>query len=226
MQSYSFTGSCESDNLPTGGYTLVFMQKTGLLNSIARSSDLTAFGLQEGRDYSKREIQISAGNILSISDVVVPELDEQLLYYTVPERTSLTASDHAVTQGRYILMRAEYEIDDRYGTDNERVSIRLPADIAYVPGVTLDGQAATASFDEQQRILNIQTGRPSGIIRFYVIPIALGEYSVSASLSFREDGDEVCQPVGMANFEVSAAGFSVPAKTNQQKVTVSGMTLP
>ncbi|WP_295617987.1 S-layer homology domain-containing protein [uncultured Intestinimonas sp.] len=226
VQSYSFTGSCESDNLPTGGYTLVFMQKTGLLNSIARSSDLTAFGLQEGRDYSKREIQISAGNILSISDVVVPELDEQLLYYTVPERTSLTASDHTVTQGRYILMRAEYEIDDRYGTDNERVSIRLPADIAYVPGVTLDGQAATASFDEQQRILNIQTGRPSGIIRFYVIPIALGEYSISASLSFREDGDEVCQPVGMANFEVSAAGFSVPAKTNQQKVTVSGMTLP
>lgn len=226
VQSYAFTESCESDNLPTGEYTLVFMQKTGLLNSPAQFSDLIAFGLQEGRDFSKREIQISAGNILSLSDVVVPELDEQFLYYTVPEQTSLTASNHAVTQGQYILMRAEYEIDNRYETDNEQVSIRLPDDIAYVPGITLDGQAATASFDEQQRILNIQTGQPSGIIRFYVIPIALGNYSVSASLSFRQENNEVYQPVGMANFEVSATEFSVPAKTNQQKITVSGITLP
>ena len=226
VQSYVFTESCESDNLPTGEYTLVFMQKTGLLNSPAQFSDLIAFGLQEGRDFSKREIQISAGNILSLSDVVVPELDEQFLYYTVPEQTSLTASNHAVTQGQYILMRAEYEIDNRYETDNEQVSIRLPDDIAYVPGVTLDGQAATASFDEQQRILNIQTGQPSGIIRYYVIPIALGNYSVSASLSFRQENNEVYQPVGMANFEVSATEFSVPAKTNQQKITVSGITLP
>lgn len=109
----------QSESMESGRYTLVFLEKTGLLRSVDKLSRLTDFGLKENADYVAKAVTIRSGEITTVSGVAVPELDESKLYYTVAGRAGFHASPAAVAAGQYILLRAEYELDSKYSTDGK-----------------------------------------------------------------------------------------------------------
>ena len=177
----------QSESMESGRYTLVFLEKTGLLRSVDKLSRLTGFGLKANADYVTKAVTIRSGEITTVSGVAVPELDESKLYYTVAGRTGFHASPAAVAAGQYILLRAEYELDSKFSTDGQTVLISLPEGIGPVSGsVTVNGRAAAYSVSGNTVLVPANTRY--GVVRLYVTAAKTGDFAGNAALSFRCNG--------------------------------------
>ncbi len=213
-----------SDALPAGKYSVLFMKKTGLLRSVSDLNRLSDFNLVENSDYIIKEVSIQNGVISEIESVIIPILDESKLYYTVNENTKLTSNVSSCSVGKYIIMRCEYKIDDKYSTDNETISIELPKTVEFASGsLSLNGK--TAAYSLNKNTLQITTNKKEGIIRFYIVPGETGSLDINAYLSFKSEGSNIVQPIGTASVTVESAKLNAPEKTSQKDLTVTGITM-
>ena len=212
--------------LPQGNYTGILMKKTSMLKSVDRLSRFLGLGIKES-DYTKFDFSVSNGVITTKDGLNVPELDENVLYCTVPGNTALRVGNTTPVVGQYVSFRAQYEIDSRYKTSEEYVTVVLPDGLSPVEGsLTVDG--AGSAYTAADGTISIPVGRSEGVIRFYCVPTSEGALQAHAFLNYKKDGgaDFVREPIGSVTLTVDSTSISVPGYTNQDTVTVSGNTLP
>ena len=224
VKTYLAETAFVSDAMANGTYTVVIIERNNALRSVSHLDKLSAFALSAGVDYFKAEASVSSGCIGVISDVTVPTLDEAKLYYTVPEDTRVVLNETKTVAGKYLIMRVEYAIKDRYETTEECVTVELPEGVAFVQGsMTLDG--TVVSCEESDGVLTVYTNRQSGILRFYLTAVSEGEYRVNAELAFTSDGAPVLQPLGEASFSADALTMQLPKRTAKNSIPVSGVSV-
>lgn len=224
VSSASVSSGYTGDPLPQGNYKAVFIKKTDLLRSVSTIEKLGEYGLTNGTDYITKNISITPGVITDVGSVKVPTLNESKLYYTVSENTFFTASNISPLVGKYVVMRCSYEIDKKYTSADEKVTIELPDNVNFTIGsLTVDGTKAAYTSDTHS--VTVPVNKKSGVIRFYVVPTDKGETNCNASLSFTLGNSTVTQPIGTATFTATAGSILVPEKTGRPKATVSGATM-
>ena len=211
--------------LEAGSYTLVLIQKTTLLRSVANLAALEKYGLEAGTDYTLQSIVIEDGELTQIDSIFVPALDLSKLSYTVAENTAFTVNKPLAFAGEYIVLRVAYEIDEKYSASGQQIRIRLSDELSIAGGsLTLDGKKHVYSLEDN--VLTVNTNRSKGVIRFYISPGSVGDYQIQAELSFASGADTLIQPLGGVDVKVVAAKMNLPKKTSGGFVTVTGKAVP
>ena len=224
MYSESVSSDYTSKPLPSGRYSVVLIQKTDLMSSVSTLSKLADFGMRENVDYILKEISISNGIVSVLDSINVPVLDESKLYYTVSQNTNFTANTASPYAGRYVMMRCEYQIDEKYVSKNETVTIELPDGVSFVKNsLTVNSKAKSYSIDDNKLI--IPSNSNQAVIRFYVAATNIGRKDIEASLSFSIGDIEITQPIGTATFTAMNERIDIPEKTSQTEVHASGTTM-
>ncbi len=224
IKSSTVTSSYKSDFLPKGSYTLLFIKKTDLLRSVPNIAKLAEMGLIENTDYLTKNISVENGKISETEKVTVPAFDESKLYYTIPENTGFSANNTSVSVGRYITFKVEYEIDNKHATSDQTVIIEFPEKLEFTDkSLTIDGKKA--AYTQTGNTVTVNVGSTEGVIRFYGVATERGSHNVNAYLSFKNGDSDVTQPIGTATVEAESAKISVPGKTGQKTVTVTGTTV-
>ncbi|MCL2775579.1 MAG: S-layer homology domain-containing protein, partial [Oscillospiraceae bacterium] len=224
---YSNGNSFTSGVLPAGTYNIVFIGNSQLIRQLANLSDFAAVGLIENTDYIKKTVDITPGTISVIDSLSIPKLDEMSLYYTNANNTSVTANKTGIAVGSLIMIRAEYSFDAKYAKDtsNFTVSVSIPDGCVFVSNsVTLDG--VQCNYRITPTGIEVQTLNPTGIVRFYVMPVTTGSYAVNAFINFTYQGNQMLQPIGTAVIEAVSLTIQVPEKTGNKTVYVSGVAEP
>jgi len=121
VKSYVVNNRFTSDIMPEGRYSIVFIKRTDLLNGVSNISKLSELGLSEGTDYAIINADITPGIISFFDKLTVPSFDESKLYYTVSENTGFVANNPSVAVGNYMVLRAEYEIEEKYLSSNQQI---------------------------------------------------------------------------------------------------------
>ncbi|MBQ6831684.1 MAG: leucine-rich repeat protein [Oscillospiraceae bacterium] len=225
QKAQSVTSGYTSEALAAGQYTLVLLQKTGLLRSVPSLSALKQYGLVAGTDYARTTVTVENGVLTQLDSVFVPALDLSKLYYTVEENTYFTASKSLAFAGEYIVLRVAYEIDSKFPSSGQQVHIRLPEQLTFEgSSLTLDGKAHPYTLDSNELIVN--TNRRKGVIRFYIAATSAGNYQIQADLSFMSGGDRLLQPLGSVEVKTVAAHLELPKKTCNGQITVTGKAMP
>ena len=214
-----------SKSLAAGNYKAVFIKKNSILKSVSDIKRLPALGLSVNTDFVVKDVIINNGEIRSIGEVDVPDLNEEKLSYTVSENTKVTVNTSSARVGKYIIVKCEYKIQNKYSSENEVVTVELPEDTEFTKGsLTLDGKTTQYSIDENNT-LSVHTAEREGVIRFYVVASKVGKKNINAYLSFENDGEQVLQYLGSAAFNAKAEKINIPKKTGLKTLTVSGSTL-
>ncbi len=217
----STTSEIMTENLADGRYDVVIIEKTNLLTAVSDIKKLEKFGLEKDKDYLLYEAKVKNGEIADFGTVSAVDFDESKLIYTVPESTNFTSNNTSVVSGKYITMKAAYKIDEKYETENQTVTIEIPEGLTFVEdSLNVNSKVHNYSFDGTT--VEVKVNEPEGVIRFYVIAEKAGTYNLDAVLSFENSGDDMSQPIGSVNFEVTNAKLSVPDITSQLSFVVSG----
>jgi hypothetical protein len=90
VTTLDITNGVASEPLADGSYKLVFMGDNDLLRKTSSYDALTKSGLVDGVDFASKDIEITSGISTVISDVSVPEFDENKFKYTDSDYTELT----------------------------------------------------------------------------------------------------------------------------------------
>lgn len=214
----------EGEPLLSGIYTLVLINKTELFRNPENISVFEELGLKDNTDYVKSGFEIQNGKITVIDTMTVPILDESKFYYTVKDKTGMYTNVTEISAGKYITVKAEYQIDSKYSSNEETVSIVFPDGVNPVTGsLSLNGIVTPYSFENN--VLTVRTDRNRGTIRFYAIALESGKYCLNAYLSFDSEFGLVKQPIGNAVFDVTSTKINVPKKAGRKDVTVTGTTV-
>ncbi len=225
IKTYTVEDAGKTDEVENGDYTLLFIKKNNVLRKVSNLGKMDELGLVLNVDYVTKNAVVKNGEISELSGVVVPDFDESKLYYTLPENTGFTANTPSAATGKYIVLRAEYEIDPKYTLSAREVTIDIPDGIAFVPGsVTINGKGTAYSLGNGQ--LKIRTDLNKAVVRFYIYATEKNTYNIDAYLSLDNDGGNAIQPIGTASIEVSASKIIVPEKTGSTRVYISGFTMP
>ena len=225
VRSETASRSYMGGRLPEGTYTLLFIKNTPLLRNVGNLSSIAEFGLTEGEDYVTKKVSVTNGTITEIDEINVPQLDESKLYYTIAKETSCVTSNTSVVAGKYMTVRVSYSIDSKYESADESVKIELPDGIKIVESSLILDNKKTP-YTDNDNVLTVNTGKNSGVIRFYVLSEETGDYSLNAYLNFVNNGNKITQPIGSAAFEVTSAKITIPEKTSKTSVGVSGTANP
>ena len=225
VSSASAASAYQSDALAEGTYQVVVLKKTNLLRSTSNATDLTTYGLKAGMDYIQKSVTIQNGVIANLGTLAVPVLNEDRLYYTVDKSTSFTASTYSTFAGKYVMFRAEYEIQEKYASSSQQVIFRLPEGLSPANGsLTVDSKPATYSIQGNQILVNVN--KPKGTVRFYLYGSNVGTFPISADLRFTLGGGQVTQPLGTIELELVSARFDLPEWTGHDMVAVAGLAIP
>lgn len=216
--------SYTSAPLKAGNYRVAAMSKTSLLPGISQIERLENIGLVKGTDYVQSKVAVSNGVITELIGINVPKLDESKLYYTVPEHTYFVSSYSQITVGQYLTMRAAYQIDSKYQSSVQKVRFEIPSGVEFVENsLTVNGKPIAYSVDGNS--LEVHVNDSQGVIRFHVLTVEKGAQTAFAYLDFQKDGSVVTQPIGATSFEICAAEISVPQKTRETSVTITGKAI-
>ncbi len=221
LSSTPVNGSYTSEALPAGKYQLVLMEKTTLLRGVSSLEKLSSMGLVKDTDYLLRAVTVENGRVTELSGIIVPDFKESKLYYTVDERTGFTTNISTTTLGRFLVLRLEYEIDPRYPSYGQYVTVEMPEGVLFTEN-SLSFNGSAAPYVKEGNEIKVRTNSASGVIRFYVHADAVGKHNVHAYLGFKSDGEDILQPIGTASFEAAADKVNVPSKTGQTGITVTG----
>ncbi|MCD8221917.1 MAG: leucine-rich repeat protein [Clostridiales bacterium] len=215
-------------SLEEGTYTLLLIEKTSLLRSVADPAYLSSIGLSEGTDYLKEEVTVENGLIRELSGYVVPELDEDKISYVNAENTSLTISKASgMTIGEIFNLRAEYEIDESKSVSAQSVQIIFPEGVSPTSDriALVDGVSTVYSYDSGNRTATVNvSGKDNAVVYLYCQAEGTpGEYAIGAYLAL---SGSVLQPLGTVKATVETSSISVPERTSESTIITSGITAP
>lgn len=210
--SQPFSGGLNSQPLPAGSYTAVFIEKTGLLSKVLTIGKLDELGLVNGMDYKSKQFRIDIGAITELGEIAVPPLDSMKFSYTEEQSFMSNKQTLALCAG-FASLRLEYALRDGLATSNEILRIELQPGLKLLGGsVTLHGR--TAPYTYEDGVLNVMINQQSDLLRFCVEPNRVGEWFASAFLSFSIDGGCVIQPMGQVTVEAMPMKINAPKKTS------------
>lgn len=215
---YTAQTGLTSGPIEAGKYTLVFLQDTPMLQSVSSLELLNRLGLAEGTDYAAVEVTIADGVLAQVDPVTVPPLPQDAFSYLTSSGVSV--SDHAPSQGTLVLVSVRFDLAEDYTAQN--IQLSLPSNMDLVDGsVTVDN--AVRPYTETDGILTVSTpGLTSGVLRLYLTAAQVGDAQIApyAALS-----NGALQPLGTAMVEVARADMSMPEKTPEQEIVVTGTAM-
>ena len=226
VKKYNYSSATININdLQDGKYTLVSMGSSTLFNSIYNLSQLASTGLKEGTDYVKNTVTVESGLIATISNDLIPKLDESKLYYT-GDNTLFSVNKTSVTAGNYLTLRGKVDFKNVYASKVSNVSmvIDLPESAEFVENSVMVG-TGISSYTLDGNRLTIPLERYTDQVRFCIIPTTGGDYAPNAFAQFTIDGKEVLQPIGSAHYTIKDLSISVPSTVAKTTIPVSGTAL-
>lgn len=226
VKKYNYSSATITINdLQDGKYTLVSMGSSTLFNSIYNLSQLASTGLKEGTDYVKNTVAVESGLIATISNNLIPTLDESKLYYT-GDNTMFSVNKTLVTAGNYLTLKGKIDFKNVYASKVSNVSmvIDLPESAEFVENSVMVG-TGIASYTLDGNRLTIPLERYTDQVRFCIIPTTGGDYAPNAFAQFTIDGKEVLQPIGSAHYTIKDLSINVPSTVAKTTIPVSGTAL-
>lgn len=226
VKKYNYSSATININdLQDGKYTLVSMGSSTLFNSIYNLSQLASTGLKEGTDYVQNTVTVESGLIATISNDLIPTLDESKLYYT-GDNTLFSVNKTSVTAGNYLTLKGKIDFKNVYASkvSNVNMVIDLPESAEFVENSVMVG-ASISSYMLDGNRLTIPLERYTDQVRFCIIPTAGGDYAPNAFAQFTIDGKEVLQPIGSAHYTIKDLSISVPSTVAKTTIPISGTAL-
>ena len=226
VKKYNYSSAdINISDLQDGKYTLVSMGSSTLFNSIYNLSQLASTGLKEGTDYVKNTVTVESGLIATISNDLIPTLDESKLYYT-GDNTMFSVNKTSVTAGNYLTLKGKIDFKNVYASKVSNVSmvIDLPESAEFVENSVMVGTGISSYMLDGNR-LTIPLERYTDQVRFCIIPTTGGDYAPNAFAQFTIDGKEVLQPIGSAHYTIKDLSINVPSTAAKTTIPISGTAL-
>lgn len=227
LKKYTYgNASLSISNLADGDYTLVSMTNSTLFNSILNLSQFAASGLKEGTDYVQNTVTVKSGVIATVSNDLIPVLDESKLYYT-GNNTLFSVNKTSIVAGNYLTLKGKIDFKSAYSSKVSNVSmvVDLPESCSFVENSVMVGSTIASYTLDGSRLTIPLTGKYTDQVRFCVIPTAGGDYAPNAFAQFTLDNKEVLQPIGNAKFAVKDLTISVPSTVAKTTIPISGTAL-
>ena len=193
MKKYTYgNASLSISNLADGDYTLVSMTNSSLFNSILNLSQFAASGLKEGTDYVQNTVTVKSGVVATISNDLIPVLDESKLYYT-GDNTLFSVNKTSIVAGNYLTLKGKIDFKSVYSSkvSNVNMVVDLPESCSFVENSVMVGSNISSYTLDGCRLTIPLTGKYTDQVRFCVIPTAGGDYAPSAFAQFTLDNKEV-----------------------------------
>lgn len=226
IQKYNYGQATLSvSGLEDGVYTLVSMAQSNLFNSILNLSQFSASGLIEGKDYVLNVLNVKSGAITTVSNELIPKLDESKLYYT-GSNTSFTVNKSQIMAGNYLTLKSKIDFKSAFSSQVEDVSlvVDLPESCSFVENSVMVGSSISSYVLNGSR-LTVPLSDYNDAVRFCVIPQLGGNYAPSAFVHFRLADKEVLQPIGSAGYEVKNLTINVPSVASKKSISVNGVAV-
>ncbi len=227
VKRYTYgNASLSISDLLDGNYTLVTMTESKQFNSILNLSQFAASGLKEGVDYVQDEVTVKSGVVTTISNDLIPVLDESKFYYT-GDNTLFSVNKTSIIVGSYLTLRGKIDFKSAYASQVSNVSmvVDLPESCTFVENSVMVGSGIASYTLDGNRLTIPLTDKSTDLVRFCIIPTVGGFYAPNAFAQFALDGEEVLQPIGNANFAVENLTLSVPSMVAETAVPIRGMAL-
>ena len=220
IEDTTAAGTYRNPALDDGSYTLILLQKNDLVRSADSPTTLTALGLTPGRDYVLLDgLQVQRG-VVTTQSVQVPQLDESKFSFVDKSGTRVSMDATSAPVGKLILLNIAYKLREGV-TGVQNIQVTLPAGMTMQGAPAVDG-VVSSNYTSSGNAVTIPVTGDSGTIRFYVAASEAGTYSLTPVLTLQSGS----QPIGTVTTEAVAATISVPSKTSNQMVGVSGTALP
>lgn len=214
-------------NLPDGRYSLIVMNRSGLLSSVQSLSSLKETPLEEGVDYLISEIDVRSGQTYGATITNVPSLDETKLYFTNSHETYFMSNKQQLTIGNYVTLKAKITMKDEYAdvVDAATLIVDIPANCEFVDNSIISG-SGYLGYEYSGNRLSIPIQQLSDAVRFCIVPLEGGECKPSAFVKLVIDNEEILQPIGSAYFEAKNFSLFAPQKTARTTIAIRGTATP
>ena len=210
----------ESDALPAGQYSLVFLEKTALLPSVPAISRLNELGLTEGNDYTLLPVTIADGIMTQLEPVTVPELNTDILTGRILDSGELNVTPGQVTIGELAYLRMAFTLKGDAAAENIRLT--MPEGVESVGAAVLGVEALVTVPNGNTVTIALPEGVSEGVVYLACKVGKVGEHHISALLS---TGEQIL-PLGGTALTLSPGRISLPTKTGNQTIQITGRTFP
>lgn len=211
--------------LQDGQYTLVTMGSSQFFNSIGSVSQFAESGLAENTDYVKNTVTVKSGQVTTVSNELIPLLDETKFYYTGDE-TSVSINKSQITAGNYLTITGRLDFKEEYTNNVSDVKLvfDLPEEASFVDNSVMRG-ANMASYTYADHRLIVPLDYYGERVRFCFIPTIGGDFNATASAQFTLGGQTITQPIGSVNFVVKDLTLNVPQIIAKAQVPITGIAI-
>lgn len=210
----------ESDALPAGQYSLVFLEKTALLPSVPAISRLNELGLTEGNDYTLLPVTIADGIMTQLEPVTVPELNTDILTGRILDSGGLNVTPGQVTIGELAYLRMAFTLKGDAVAKN--IQLSMPEGVESVGAAVLGVEALVTVPNGNTVTIALPEGVSEGVVYLACKAGKVGEHHISALLS---TGEQIL-PLGGTALTLSPGRISLPTKTGNQTIQITGRTFP
>lgn len=196
----------ESDALPAGQYSLVFLEKTALLPSVPAISRLNELGLTEGNDYTLLPVTIADGIMTQLEPVTVPELNTDILTGRILDSGGLNVTPGQVTIGELAYLRMAFTLKGDAVAKN--IQLSMPEGVESVGAAVLGVEALVTVPNGNTVTIALPEGVLEGVVYLACKVGKVGEHHISALLS---TGEQIL-PLGGTALTLSPGRISLPTK--------------
>lgn len=226
VKKYNYGSATLSiSELQDGEYTLVTMGSSLFFNSIGSVSQFAESGLTENTDYVKNAVTVKSGQVTTVSNELIPLLDETKFYYTGDE-TSVSINKSQITAGNYLTITSRLDFKDSYAgvVSDVKLVFDLPEEASFVDNSVMRG-ANMASYTYADHRLIVPLDYYGERVRFCFIPTIGGDFNATASAQFTLGGKTITQPIGSVNFVVKDLTLNVPQIIAKAQVPITGIAI-
>lgn len=209
----------ESPALPAGQYSLVFLEKTALLSSVPTISRLKDLGLTEGNDYTLLSVTITDGIMIQLEPVTVPELNTDILTGRILDSGGLNVTPGQVTIGELAYLRMAFALKD--DATAQTIQLTMPDGVEHV-GAAVGVEDLITTSSGNTVTITLPEGVSEGVVYLACKVGIVGEHHISALLSA---GEQIL-PLGGSTLTLSPGRISLPTKTGNQTIQITGRTFP
>ena len=223
VKKYNYaTATLTISGLQDGDYTLVTMANSNLFSGLSMLNQYETAGLTAGADYVSNSVTVKSGSLATVSNDVIPVLDESKLYYT-GDNTMASVNKTSIVAGNYLTLRGVIDFKQEFAgsVSDAKLVMDLPDNTTFVENSVMVGSnIASYSLDGSHLVIPLNGSTEQ--VRFCVIPELGGTYSPSLFTEFTINGQTMTQPIGSVNYEVKDLSISVPKTVAKTSVSISG----